>query len=164
MAKGTAAASKGAAAPAKAPLESGLGLMSAEDRAAIMGNVPADAGPIADPVEQPEEYEAFASSITTAAEITMAARILTLEQKVADLTRGFEAWADKMNQRLAENPRVAANAPVSVRPATPEEEAAYTRTNFALYQLGLDQFNGIQDWRDKGSTVMEPKEEKRAAE
>lgn len=150
-------------APITAPFESGNGNMSDEDKAAIMGTVPASAGPIADPAEQPEEFDVFAPPATSPAELTLAARVLTLEQNVADLTRGFESWAATMNQRLAEQPRVVANAPVSVRPATAEEQTAYTRTNFALYQQGLDQHNGIQDWRDKGSPVLEPKEEKKRA-
>ena len=170
MAKGKSAAVTPSRAPAGVDhlegakvtvLESGLGEMSAEDRAAILGA----AGPVLDPAEPPETFAMTATEELARAgitpEISLAARVLTLEGQVADLTHGFEAWAKTMNERMAASPRAAQDAPVPVRPASKEEEAAYTRTNYALHQLDQQQYNGIQDWRDKGSPRLEPKPEEK---
>jgi hypothetical protein len=161
-----------AATPAATPLESGAGNMSEADRLAIAGMVPDEplthASTMGDVGMTASEIEARAREVaswqqpddeTSAALLNIGARMLTLEGRMAELEAGMEKWAIRMSAGLTAAPRVSQDAPVPIRPATPQEEAAYSRTNFALYQQGLTQHNGIQDWRDKGSPVLEPKEE-----
>lgn len=139
------------------PLESGAGNMSDEDLAAIRGSVPAGAGPILDPVMRPEEFGLASTEVlghhgtADPVELTLAARVFTLEQTVGDLTRGFESWSAAMNQRLSEAPRILSHEPPPVRAATRAEEDAYHRANFEMQQAGDRPYDGIQAWRDAGS-------------
>lgn len=135
---------------AKPELESGLGEMSAEDRAAIMGS-----GPILDPAEAPETVAMEVPSGATPEEVALAPRMATLEAGMAKLEKAMEKWAAMMNDRPTMLAHLAANAPAVVRPATREEEAAYCRWNFECGNRGDLPFNGIQAWRDAGSPGLE---------
>lgn len=149
MAKQQSAA-RAVRAIAKPEPESGLGEMSDADRAALMG-----AGPILDPAEAPETVAMTAPASATPEEILFAARMMTLESKMAKLENAMEKWAAMMNDRPAMLAHLAAQGPAVVRKATREEEAAYCRWNFEASGTGELPFDGIQAWRDGGSPGLE---------
>lgn len=142
-------------APAEplSPQPPALGNMSEADLAAIRGAAPMTASellasggvPVTD--GEPFEIDAPAHREATPEEIHNGARLATLEARVAELQRAVQALAENRTVQ----PMAQAQTPVSVRPPTPEEEAAYCETNFARSQQGGQQFDGVQAWRDAGS-------------
>jgi hypothetical protein len=140
-------------------LETGLGEMSAEDRAAIMGAVADDVG--ADPsiVEHGPAGGAQMMTATEARdrlneasagpeEVSLGARLATLESRLDGIEKAMEHWASGLQQPAA---APAGHPPAPVRRATPDEEAAYCRANFEARSTGGTPFDGIQTWRDAGS-------------
>lgn len=153
MAKQSAARAETVIAAAK-PKESGLGHLSDEDRAAIMG-----AEPRLDPVAAPETVTMMDQptvSGATPAEVELGGRLATVEGRMAKVEAAMEKWAAMMNDRPTMMAHLAANAPAVVRPATREEEAAYCRWNFECSGSGELPFDGIQAWRDAGRPGLKP--------
>lgn len=146
-----------------AKLESGAGNLSPEDLAAIRGQLPGDvpmgATLLGEPMTATEtmlrEREDMAIDIpappqATPEEVSLGARMATLEHEMGKLKAAMEAWAATMNAQLTEQPRHVDSA-IPVRPASKAEEAAYCRVNFERLQARQPQFGGIQEWRNAGS-------------
>ncbi len=91
--------------------------------------------------------------------LEIAARLLTAEQKIADLERATEEIAKyiRVAGTRRETPRhVEPEAPFVAKP-TPEEEAVYSETNLARGQQNEKPFDGIQAWRNAGSPALKAK-------
>jgi hypothetical protein len=146
-------------------LESGAGNLSPEDLAAIRGTGDADTpmGATLLSGTPPAPDTQVMGDFTTAAkqmsvdlpaaspeEVSLGARMATLEQHMTKLEKAMEAWAATLNGRMAEQPRHV-DTVAYVRPATPAEEAAYCRENFERLGRKERQFSGIQEWRDANS-------------
>lgn len=144
------------------PQPPALGNMSEADLAAIRGAAPEMTateallnGPMAtegqpftpEPVASPEQ-------------LGLAARVLTLEARHADLEKAVEALAAHIRttgNTPAAAPRIATVSSGPVARPTPEEEAQYCETNLALQQQNERSHDGIQAWRDAGSPVLKAK-------
>jgi hypothetical protein len=162
--------------------DSGLGNLSAEDLAAIRGgDAPEASGMDGDaassltsgapagaeaPMDKPvTATEALLRADETGPEslnLEMIKRMLTLESEVDALKKIIQAWATEQRRSVAlpQRPGATVVPPVTV-PATPEEEAAYCRTNLALLQDGQKPYDGLQSWRDAGGPKLEPREEEK---
>lgn len=155
-------------------LTSGAGNLSAEDLAAIKGIAPdaavgtlvsGDPGPILNPSTAPETVpmnadaelaklfaaaKAPASSTATPEQVSLGARMATMESRMLDIETAMEKLADYVRS----NPS-ARQAPQrdqsNIRRATPAEEAAYCSVNHTLSAKGETPYDGIQAWRDAGS-------------
>lgn len=137
--------------------ESGAGNLSPEDLAAIRGEAAPELLTASEMLSsggvQVTEGQPFREA--SPEELTLAARVLTLEVRLTELQDAVELLAAQRPGQV--QAIVTANAPVAIVPPTPAEQAAYSETNFALWQDGKPGHNGIQAWRDAGSPVLKAK-------
>jgi hypothetical protein len=146
---------RGQASGLAAEPESGLGNLSAEEMAALQGVT-------VDVVADGETAVTSTSELTRGTEaspeqVSLGARMATLEAKLGDIEKAMERWSDRLNAQIQAFPmqRQSQEMPVSIRAATVAEEAAYCRQNFEMQTRGDKPFNGIQDWRDQGSPGLD---------
>lgn len=135
-----------------AVLESGAGNLSPELLAEIQGGA---AGPVFT-FETEQKYQI--GNPPKAVPEDVIARLVTLESRIEVLEAALEQWAkrERSSVRFVHEP--AAQAVI----ASSEEQATYTRTNFALFQDKQPQYDGIAAWRSAGSPVLTPREEEAA--
>lgn len=142
-------------------IETGDGNMSAAELVALRQEIEASGGV---PVTEGEAFTAADAPVEQASkeEISLGARVATLEHRMKTLEGALEKWAAAMNERpiMAAIPQQMATVTV---PATEDEKVAYCKTNFALSQQGQPGHDGIQAWRDAGSPRLEPKPAGKAA-
>ncbi len=150
------------------PMDSGLGELSPADLAAIRGGgdemltsgapasevVPFTPGAAVGPIDAAPAEEAGEATIPGSKFMEIVTRLVTLEHQVEIMGKALENLAAHASRVVFTPPPAAAP---TIRTASREEESAYFGTNLARRQQGMPQFGGIQEWRDAGSPVMEPK-------
>jgi hypothetical protein len=140
-------------------LESGAGELSEADRLAIMGSVAEEIEVAAETAPGYAERLAALSAHDgeepgSAALAEIGGRMLGLEGRMTTLEKAMEQWASMMNGQIRQSVTAATAASIptpAVRPASPQEEAAYCKANFEARGRGETPHDGIQAWRDAGS-------------
>lgn len=140
------------------PLPPALGNMSEADLAAIRGAPAMTASEMLANGPMVTEGQPFTPEpLASPEEISLGARLLTLEQRFTELETAVERLAQTVTAPPRPTVQHIAAVPQSIAKPTPEEEAQYCETNLALSQQNERPYDGIQPWRDAGSPVMKAK-------